>query len=141
MIAGAGVVVWSAGWLLATSSTCCFDGVKPHEALGGSFVLGNGFLDLWFGNGWWSAGLLLTCLVGFGVPYVLAASVGRVGIKRDVMLMVLAFAGPFVGFVYASILGAVADPDPGCTQECWDRLGLLLLAALGFVMWEIGLAA
>jgi hypothetical protein len=61
--------------------------------------------------------------------------------KRDLMLFVLfLFVGPFLALVYAELLGAIADPEPGYTQECWDRLGLALLAALGLIAWELGLA-
>jgi hypothetical protein len=59
--------------------------------------------------------------------------------RRDVTLLCLIFAGPALAFIYGEILGTVADPDPGCTEECWSRLGLAALAALGFVVWEVGL--
>ncbi len=97
-----------------------------------------GLIHWAFGNGWWSAGLWLTTVVGFGVPYFLAARVGQTGIKRDVMLLCLVFAGPALAFIYGEILGAVADPEPGCTEECWGRLGLAALAGLALVVWEAG---
>ena|SRR5438067_2404380 len=95
-----------------------------------------------FGQGWWSAGLVLTCCVGFAVPYAVAASAGRIGTDRNLTLVVLAvFVGPLLAFVYGAILEAVADPEPGCIEECWGRLGLAAFAVLGAVVWEVGLGA
>ncbi len=100
----------------------------------------DGLLRYFFGQGWWSVGLVLTSLVGYGAPYFWAARIGETGIKRDVTLFVLILAGPLLAFVYLEILGAVADPEPGCIEECWGRLGLGALAVLGFIAWEAGLA-
>jgi hypothetical protein len=37
-----------------------------------------------------------------------------------------------------SILSAVEDSGPACSQECWGRVWLALIAAIGFVTWELG---
>jgi hypothetical protein len=96
------------------------------------------FWSFFFGNGWWSAGLWLTAILGFGVPYIVAAYAGRTQLSRDLLLFGLVGAGPLVGLVLYGVLLAVADPDPGCTEECWGRLGLVFVATLGSVMWELG---
>lgn len=101
-------------------------------------VVADGLIDWAFGNGWWSAGIWLTCLLGFGVPYVLAGRAGWTAISRYLLVLCLIGGGPLLALIYFAALKALADPDPGCTEECWARFGLVALAALGLIMWEAG---
>jgi hypothetical protein len=90
---------------------------------------------------WWLIGIALTVLVGFSVPYLIAAYVGRTGINRDLFVFVLFGVGPLLAFIYGNVLIRVSVPDPHCTVECWDRIPYVLLAGLGLLAWELGLGA
>jgi hypothetical protein len=86
---------------------------------------------------WWWIALLLTCAVAFSVAYLLAA---YVEIGRYVLVMGLVGGGPLLGIVFGLSLLSLADPEPGCTEECYGRFFVGLLAALGVILWEVGVA-
>jgi hypothetical protein len=90
---------------------------------------------------WWLIGIALTVLVGFSVPYLIAVYLGRTGINRDLVVLVLFFLGPLLALIYGGMLIRVSVPDPDCTVECWDRIPYVLLAGLGLLAWELGLGA
>lgn len=101
------------------------------------------FIRFVFDQGWWSVGLVLTCAIGYGIPYYIAVHTGEpdarwAGPNR---LLGLLFGGPGLAVVYGVVLLLVADPEPACTEECWGRLGLGALALLGLIAWEVGLFA
>ena len=94
----------------------------------------------WLGSfSWWWVGLFLTCAVGYSVPFLLAAYVGA-GLGCDLMLFGLVGGGPVLGTVFGSTLLGLADPEPGCTEECYGRFVVMLLAAHGVILWEAGVA-
>jgi hypothetical protein len=102
--------------------------------LGDSWSFYDGLL---FGAGWWSIATWLSVVVGFGIPFVVAG-LGRPGTRRDVTMFFLVGFGPVGAVLLFQLLLAVADPDPGCTQECWGRLGLAWVVGVALVMWELG---
>ena len=94
----------------------------------------------WLGSfSWWWVALLLTCAVGYSVPYLLAVHV-REGLGRDLTIFGLVGGGPLLGIAFGSLLLNFADPEPGCTEECYGRFVVMLLAALGVILWEAGVA-
>ena len=95
------------------------------------------FGQLLFGSGWWSLGIWLSILVGSSVPYVLA-QLGPTGMRSDLTIFILVGFGPLGAIFLFEILAAVADPEPACTEECWGRAWLGLIALIGFVAWEFG---
>jgi hypothetical protein len=100
-----------------------------------------GLFDWLFGNGWWSAGILLTAGIGFGLAFFVASRVVKPPDEGPALFVLFLLVGPLVAVAYAVALIRVASPDPGCTQECWGDLGLSALAGLGLVAWELGLLA
>ena len=86
------------------------------------------------GRGWWSVGMLVPTSLTFAFLYFCALR-----IRSGPTLAGLFFVGPLVAGGYFGLLLAFADPDPGCTQECWGRLGLAYIAGLVLASWEAGL--
>ena len=96
----------------------------------------DGLLRFLFGQGWWSVGLVLTSLVGYGVPYFWAARVGQTGIKRDVSLFVLILAGPLLAFVYLGLKLAGAsfplgNPTIVIVVSLFSGIQMLSLGVIG----------
>jgi hypothetical protein len=80
------------------------------------------FGGLMLGNGWWSVGIWLGILVGFGIPYVVAGF-WRPSMKSDLTLTGLVLGGPFGAFVFFQILLVVADPEPVAQPSAGAGLG------------------
>jgi hypothetical protein len=102
-------------------------------------TVANTFLGWLFGNGWWSAGIVLSALIAFGVAYVAASRFVKPAKEGPALFVLFLIVGPLLAAAYATILVRTASPDPGCTQECWGDLGLVALAALSLLAWEVGL--
>ena len=97
-------------------------------------MAGASILGWLFGGGWWSGGMLVPTSLTFAFLYFCALR-----IRSGLTLAGLFFVGPLVAGGYFGLLLAFADPDPGCTQECWGRLGLAYIAGLVLASWEAGL--
>jgi hypothetical protein len=80
-------------------------------------------------------------VVGFAVPFLIADHFGRTDSwSRSLMLFAVIGGGPLLAIAYGELLLAFANPEPGCTEECWGQFGLMVLALLGGIVWEAGVA-
>jgi len=95
--------------------------------------------DVFFRSGGWSIGVWLTAVIGFGAAYLSAVYLGHLG--RGAIWVLFVFGAPIAAMIFSWILIATVDPEPGCTEECWGRLWLVVVAGIGLLGWFVGLIA
>jgi hypothetical protein len=89
---------------------------------------------LLFDAGWWSVATWLAFVLASG-----SAVAVLVRYPNELTAGLLVAAGPIAAMMLMGALQAVADPDPGCTSDCYGRL--LFLGPCGGLLlgWAIGL--
>jgi hypothetical protein len=98
-------------------------------ATGGDLIRG-----LLFDAGWWSVATWLAFIVASA-----SAVAVLVRYPNELTAGLLVAAGPIAAMMLIGALQAVADPDPGCTSECYGRLVFLGPAGGLLLGWAIGL--
>ena len=89
-----------------------------------------------FEAGWWSAGAWLGAAAAFVVT---AGVIART--RNELVFGSMLVVGPIASIALFGLLKAVADPTPGCTNDCEGRLLLVGPSGGVFIGWSLGLVA